>query len=88
MIDLELERAKRAGSNEHVSPASLLKMALEDIETGKNNPDGILIITIKRHENADWERVSYRAGLRKDAELVLLDLARESLIRRWLSSSG
>ena len=82
--DIGAQRAAVATDCLDISPEDILKLALEDLATGKTKADGILIITTHRPPNQRWNLTRYRAGLARDQELVALCLSYEATIRNWM----
>jgi len=88
MSDLERLASKRLDktpSNLKVKPVDLLRAAAHDIEAGTIKCDAVLVLFAHCPEAAEepWIFDTYRAGMARDREVVLLTLALERTVRQW-----
>ena len=74
MNDLDVARAERDCDQFAVSPATVLKLALSDIGTGKIKPNRLLVVAIDDQGDGQLVVGTYRAHLPWEKELVVLDL--------------
>lgn len=81
--ELAAARVDRENDNTKVRPADLLRAMAHDIETGVLKVDALLLLYMNRPKGASWDWGSYRCGLTRDQEVVILALAQERTIRNW-----
>lgn len=61
--DLGAERARRARSSKNVSVRDVLKLALQEIESGEEKASSCLIIMLNRGDDGTDRIFSYASGL-------------------------
>jgi hypothetical protein len=81
--ELASARVKRENDNMKVNPVDLLRSIVHDIETGKLNIDGVMVLTTYRPTGEPWTFDSFRAGMTRMDELGTLALAQERCVRTW-----
>ncbi|MGH6892916.1 MAG: hypothetical protein ACRD3R_06660 [Terriglobales bacterium] len=82
--DLASRRVDRAKSNQDVRPVDLLRAMADDIESGRLQCDGLVLLYLHRPPTGQWGSGTYRAGVTYDQEFVAIELARERCLRKWL----
>ena len=82
------KRIETADDAMEVTPSQMLRFVADEIDAGRQNCDGLVVLTTFRPEDGAWEYDTFRANLSRDQELVALVLAHESCIRRWRDAGG
>ena len=86
MDEATRKRLKSIERSVDMAPIDLLRMAIDDIERGEIDPDGLVIVWCRRPADGPWDAGTYRANLPRDAELVQLELAKRRCLDTWLGS--
>lgn len=66
-----------------IGVVDLLKLVIDDIQKGVFHPDGVMVILLKRGTDQAWETSRYRAGLPRDHEIAMLELAKFRALTSW-----
>lgn len=81
--EFRLRRAEREESNQHVTPEDILEQVLEDIRSGKLQPDQLLI-GYRCPEDGNGRRYgTYSANLSRPDLLVFLEWLKVNLFDNW-----
>jgi hypothetical protein len=84
VIDFEVERASRKPlDNADVSPATVLKMALEDITTGPYHNCSKVYVTLVLDNDSTFSTCNYRANLTRIEEVAFRQLGVAEAIDGW-----
>ncbi len=63
VVDLGFERAKKATTSSEINPEHLLMECLEDIRSGRRNPNRLLVLMIKDDENDETNINWYNSNM-------------------------
>lgn len=85
---MAIARVNRAKDSRDVKPPDLLRTMAHDIETGRIQVDGLVLIWMWRPADKAWDAGTYRCNMGSDQELVAIELAKERCIRQWLKRSN
>lgn len=67
-----------------IAPADLLRLLLDDIERGRLDPTGLLVVWTTAPAEGQFQVNTARAGLDRSAELVALEVSKRALMDRWV----
>lgn len=82
-VDLAVARAERAKHNSEVDAATLLKLALKDIEDGAyNDPKQVIVLVVDHIEGASV-LASYRCGMSRVEELGYMYAFTDRCCNEW-----
>jgi hypothetical protein len=83
VVDLQYAKECESDDNKAVRPASVLRMALDDVE-GNDAVLRVMVVAEVRLPDGGSEVNMYRAGCTRHEEVALIELAREFTMRKWL----
>lgn len=75
-------RVSKRSDNTDVKPVDLFRAAVYALETGQENFETAVILTRQQLPNGNVQTGSWRCGVTREQELMLLRLAEEELIER------
>lgn len=81
--ELIAARVARENDNLNVKPVDLLRAMAEDIEKGRLQVDGLVLLYANRPKGEAWDYGSYICGMTSDQEIIALVMAQERAVRRW-----
>lgn len=81
LTEFEQRRLDRL-PNKDVSPRDLLRLALDDIDSGRLDADALVIAAVSK-KNDEWEYSYYRSKLNSSEEVLMYDVAHHHAMRRW-----
>lgn len=83
--ELQARRIERLSDNTECKPVDLLKALVRDIETGRVEFESVLVLTgFRPDDSRPWEFNTFRAGVTREQEIALCEMAKERCIRDWL----
>jgi hypothetical protein len=85
VVSMNETRAEKLSDNTLWSPMDCIKAVARDMSSGLISPDTIFVMCVKHEEDGTMMMTRYRANLKRDHEIALLDLASTKAISAWVN---